>query len=94
MFSPTFEFSLLEQQLPGGSVRLVEATTGDSWIELKSHALRQACQLLRDHQDCQFNVLSDLTAVDWFSPAGKNRSLPTHVSKSSITCFHSLVGRH
>lgn len=71
MSSPTFEFSLLEQQLPGGSVRLVEATAGDSWIELKSHALRQACQILRDHQDCLFNVLSDLTAVDWFSPAGK-----------------------
>jgi NADH-quinone oxidoreductase subunit C len=35
-------------------------------IYLDRSYLREACALLRDHPDCAFNFLSDVTCVDWF----------------------------
>ena len=35
-------------------------------IYIERSALREACVLLRDNQDCPFNFLSDVTCVDWF----------------------------
>lgn len=35
-------------------------------IYIERSAIREACVLLRDHQDCPFDFLSDVTCVDWF----------------------------
>jgi len=35
-------------------------------IVVERSSIREACLLLRDHQDCPFNFLSDVTCVDWF----------------------------
>ena len=35
-------------------------------IYIERSAIRDACVLLRDNQDCPFNFLSDVTCVDWF----------------------------
>jgi NADH-quinone oxidoreductase subunit C len=35
-------------------------------IYLDRSYLREICALLRDHPDCAFNFLSDVTCVDWF----------------------------
>jgi NADH-quinone oxidoreductase subunit C len=34
------------------------------WINRGS--IREACAILRDHADCPFNYLCDLTGVDWY----------------------------
>jgi len=34
------------------------------WIEKGS--IREACAILRDHPECPFNYLCDITAVDWY----------------------------
>jgi len=35
-------------------------------IYVERSLIRDACMLLRDDEDCQFNYLSDITCVDWF----------------------------
>jgi NADH-quinone oxidoreductase subunit C len=35
-------------------------------IYIERSAIREACVLLRDDQDCPFDFLSDVTCVDWF----------------------------
>jgi NADH-quinone oxidoreductase subunit C len=35
-------------------------------IYIERSAIREACVLLRDHQDCPFDFLSDVICVDWF----------------------------
>jgi NADH-quinone oxidoreductase subunit C len=35
-------------------------------IYVERSSIREACVLLRDHADCPFNYLSDVTCVDWF----------------------------
>ena len=35
-------------------------------IHIERSAIREACVLLHDNQDCPFNFLSDVTCVDWF----------------------------
>jgi NADH-quinone oxidoreductase subunit C len=35
-------------------------------IAIERSAIRQACILLRDDQNCSFNYLSDVTCVDWY----------------------------
>ena len=35
-------------------------------IVVQASSLREACALLRDDPNCQFNLLSDLTCVDWY----------------------------
>jgi NADH-quinone oxidoreductase subunit C len=35
-------------------------------IYIERSAIRQACVLLRDHPDCPFDFLADVTCVDWF----------------------------
>ena len=34
------------------------------WVEKGS--IREACAILRDHPECPFNYLCDLTAVGWY----------------------------
>lgn len=35
-------------------------------IYVERSLIRDACMLLRDHADCPFNYLADVTCVDWF----------------------------
>ena len=35
-------------------------------IYVERSAIREACALLRDDANCPFNLLSDVTAVDWY----------------------------
>jgi NADH-quinone oxidoreductase subunit C len=35
-------------------------------IYIERSAIREACALLRDDANCLFNLLSDVTAVDWY----------------------------
>ena len=35
-------------------------------IYVERSLIRDACMLLRDDEDCQFNYLADVTCVDWF----------------------------
>jgi NADH-quinone oxidoreductase subunit C len=35
-------------------------------IYIERSAIREACALLRDDANCPFNLLSDVTAVDWY----------------------------
>ncbi len=35
-------------------------------IYVERSFIRDACKLLREHADCQFNYLADVTCVDWF----------------------------
>ncbi len=35
-------------------------------IYIERSAIREACALLRDNANCPFNLLSDVTAVDWY----------------------------
>jgi NADH-quinone oxidoreductase subunit C len=35
-------------------------------IVVQVSSLREACALLRDDPSCQFNLLADLTCVDWY----------------------------
>jgi len=35
-------------------------------IVVQASSLREACALLRDDSSCQFNLLADLTCVDWY----------------------------
>jgi NADH-quinone oxidoreductase subunit C len=49
--------------------RAVEAAKFDRdelTIVLKRAAIREACALLRDDSELQFNFLSDITCVDWY----------------------------
>ncbi len=39
---------------------------GELSIYLQRGAIRDACSILRDHPDLQFNFLSDVTCLDWY----------------------------
>ncbi len=39
---------------------------GEVSIYVRREAIREACSLLRDDPELQFNFLSDVTCVDWF----------------------------
>jgi len=38
----------------------------ETTVIIERSAIREACVLLRDDQNCPFNYLSDVTCVDWF----------------------------
>lgn len=57
--------TLLRKQL-GDGVLSVEEFRGQSTIVLKRDVIIQACQILRDDTDLNFNILAALTAVDYW----------------------------
>lgn len=57
--------TLLRKQL-GDGVLSVEEFRGQSTIVLKRDVIVQACQILRDDTDLNFNILAALTAVDYW----------------------------
>src|SRR5919108_6436888 len=39
---------------------------GELTIYIERSFIREVCALLRDHVECPFNFLSDVTCVDWY----------------------------
>jgi NADH-quinone oxidoreductase subunit C len=60
---PAFVASL--QNAVAGSVERVSYYLGDWTIIVPASHLLEAMRYLRDHADCAFDYLSDLTATDW-----------------------------
>jgi NADH-quinone oxidoreductase subunit C len=48
-----------------GAVQQVSYWVGDWTVIVAADRFAEACAFLRDQPDCQFDYLSDLTAVDW-----------------------------
>ncbi|HEX8817513.1 MAG TPA: NADH-quinone oxidoreductase subunit C [Terriglobales bacterium] len=47
-------------------IEAVKFDRDEMTIVVGRSAIREACALLRDDEDCPFNYLSDVTCVDWF----------------------------
>jgi NADH-quinone oxidoreductase subunit C len=62
---------LLNRSVPGCEAKLVAPAAGDPWIEVHPEHIVACGTILRDDPACGFNVLSDLTIVDWFALPGK-----------------------
>jgi NADH-quinone oxidoreductase subunit C len=54
------------QQWNPSAIEGVKFDREEMSIILERSALREACALLRDHPQCPFNFLSDVTCVDWY----------------------------
>lgn len=48
------------------AVQSVKYDREELTIVVRGSSLREACGLLRDDPNCEFNLLSDLTCVDWY----------------------------
>jgi len=57
--------ALLRKKLENG-VLAVEEFRGQSTIALNRVVIVEACQILRDDSDLDFNILAALTAVDYW----------------------------
>jgi NADH-quinone oxidoreductase subunit C len=49
-----------------GAVEAAKLDRDELTIVLKRPAIREACAILRDDRELQFNFLSDVTCVDWY----------------------------
>ena len=49
-----------------GAVEAAKFDRDELTIVVKSAALREACAILRDDRELQFNFLADVTCVDWY----------------------------
>ena len=57
-------FARLEQQFPG-KVRDFKGEVPEPYLMVDAAAIVEVCRFLRDYADLKFEVLSDLTALDW-----------------------------
>jgi NADH-quinone oxidoreductase subunit C len=48
------------------AIESVKFDRDEMTITLHAGSLREACALLRDNPSCRFNLLSDVTCVDWY----------------------------
>lgn len=76
--------SCLQSQLPEGSVRLHQASAGESWLELTREVFSQAMRILREESSLAFDHLRLITAVDSYSP---DNSSPDNSSPGSSSHF-------
>lgn len=60
----------LQQKFPGG-VTGSNLTALDPWIEIAPESLPAVCKLLRDDPQTQFNMLNNITVVDYCEPDAK-----------------------
>jgi NADH-quinone oxidoreductase subunit C len=49
----------------------------DPWIEVSPHGLVEVCRYLKYEPDLRFDMLNDLTAVDYFEPDAKKAAKVT-----------------
>jgi len=47
-------------------IEAVKFDRDEMTIVVERSTIREACALLRDHADCPFNYISDVTCVDWY----------------------------
>jgi NADH-quinone oxidoreductase subunit C len=57
-------FARLEQQFPG-KVHDFKGDVAEPYLKVDRTAIVDVCRFLRDDADLKFEVLSDLTALDW-----------------------------
>jgi NADH-quinone oxidoreductase subunit C len=57
-------FARLEQQFPG-KVHDFNGEVAEPYLKVDAAAIVDVCRFLRDDGDLKFEVLSDLTALDW-----------------------------
>ncbi len=57
-------FARLEQQFPG-KVHDFKGDVPEPYLMVRADGIVEVCRFLRDYADLKFEVLSDLTAVDW-----------------------------
>jgi len=57
-------FTRLEQQFPG-KVHDFKGDVAEPYLTVDAPAIVDVCRFLRDYADMKFEVLSDLTALDW-----------------------------
>ena len=57
-------FARLEQQFPG-KVHDFKGDVAEPYLKADRTAIVDVCRFLRDDKDLKFEVLSDLTALDW-----------------------------
>jgi len=81
---PAF-ITALQQGLPG-AVEHVSFWVGDWTVIVTSSRLAEVGAFLRDTAGCQFDYLSDLTAVDWLPRADKRFDV--------VLCLYSVPLRH
>jgi NADH-quinone oxidoreductase subunit C len=74
----------LQERLPGAAEQ-VSFWVGDWTVIVPAARLVESAEFLRDFPGCQFDYLSDLTAVDW--PARAKRF-------DIVLCLYSTVLRH
>ena len=48
------------------AVESVKFDRNELTLYIPKASIREACALLRDNADCPFNLLSDITCVDWY----------------------------
>jgi NADH-quinone oxidoreductase subunit C len=48
-----------------GAIEEVKFDRDEMTVWVQRSTIREVCALLRDHPDCPFNFLSDVTCVDW-----------------------------
>jgi NADH-quinone oxidoreductase subunit C len=56
--------NLVQQEYPA-AILSTHRHRGDETIVLKREFIQPVCRLLRNHPDCQFEMMVDLTAVDY-----------------------------
>jgi NADH-quinone oxidoreductase subunit C len=79
-------FARLEQQFPG-RVSNFKGDVAEPYLLADPAAVVEICRFLRDTQDLDFHVLSDLTALDW--PKEEKLQLVYHLF--SYTHKHQIV---
>jgi NADH-quinone oxidoreductase subunit C len=57
-------FARVEQQFPG-KVHDFKGEVAEPWFKVDGAAIVEVCRFLRDDEALKFEVLSDLTALDW-----------------------------
>lgn len=84
--------SNLQSQLPEGSVRLHQASAGESYLELTREVFSQAMRILREESSLAFDNLRLITAVDNSSYFSVVYHLTSYQYLHSI-CIHVDVPR-
>jgi NADH-quinone oxidoreductase subunit C len=80
--------ALLSGQFPG-TVRDHHCHRGDETVVIKREALHRVCQFLRDDERCKFEMMIDLTAVDYFEQ-GRDPRFEVVYHFKSLTHGHRL----
>jgi len=79
-------YARLERQFPG-KVSGLRDDVFDPYLHIDPQAIVEVCRFLRDEPDLKFEILSDLTALDW--PKDEKIQVVYHLY--SLTHRHQIV---